>query len=992
MLKTLVHFPEVASLVMNTGIQFLDFGLNEASIARLTGYFWAQPSPDAGPDAGPEGSGDAPKYTLHPLTETAEGEWRYAVEGDDEAVLAPEEGIYEYRATRALDVFDGVWLPVPFFRQKEQDGKGAPGFDLGPTNWARLYIRRQESPDGDGNTHRVVLAFDTVLLERSATGPYAAPEPNDAIDDARFAFVADGVKNRWFLALDWVRTWIADAYLAGRSRDRRRPLQLEDLAELGEYWAAYLVLLQALAHALDLPMLRFIDTLTQSLGNEPIDVDLVVDVGNSRTCGIIIEQPKDRGVVDIGQAYRLELRDLSRPERVYADPFASRIEFAPASFGRTDLSRRTGRRRDAFWWPSPVRIGPEAEWLASFSDGTEGVSGLSSAKRYLWDDAARPLAWVNSRGPLPKSQRIAPISGPMTAKLTESGEIAVQGQVGMQALYSRSSLYTLMIAELLIHALCQINAVAVREQRANAALPRRLRSLILTMPSATPLAEQRIMRKRIMAAIDLVWQTMNWSSDDAVHKRPDVMLDWDEATATHLVWLFNEISHKFRGNAFDLFGLIGHSREDGRSLRVASMDMGGGTTDLMIIEYQIRHGNEQVIEPAQLFREGFRQAGDDIVQAVIEQVVLQDLASALGRAGVARPLHVLSDLFGGNRVGQTQQEQALRALLVNQLLVPLALALIADYELTDPRRPATPLRRRCIDLLGQSRVSPPVRAHLARTAERAGAVGFDLDEIEFTMDPAAMAGAVHSVAGGMIADLCEVISAYGCDVLLLTGRPSRMPAVRALVQANLPLFPDRIVAMDRYEVGGWYPFRSLDFLIQDPKTTAAVGALLCRICEGMTRGFVFRASRLKMRSTARYIGAMDLDGRIVERNVVLADADLDADKAAESFTLKMGGPLLLGFRQLPLERWKTTPLYYVYFTDPAGVARLDTPLTLTFERIDRRDATLEDFRLTDVEDALGHSRKDKVGFRLQTIPMDQEAAGGYWLDTGVLRTTGLSAS
>ncbi|WP_035485783.1 virulence factor SrfB [Geminicoccus roseus] len=985
MLKTLVQFPEVTSLVMNTGIQFLDFGLDEARVARLTGHFWAEP-PGSGADA------DSARFVLHPLFEGKDGSWRYAADGAADGIPAPEEGLYEYRAARALDVFDGTWLPVPFLRQKEQAGPGGPGYDNGPTNWARVHVRRQDAPDRDGHTHRVVLAFDTVLLDRSATGPYAAPEPNDAVDDARFAFVADGVKNRWFLALDWVRSWIADAYLAGRSRDRKRPLQLEDLAEPGEYWAAYLVLLQALEEALRLPVLRFVDTLTDSLRNEPIDVDLVVDVGNSRTCGIIIEQPKDRGVVDIGQAYRLELRDLSRPERVYADPFASRIEFAPASFGRTDLSRRTGRRRDAFWWPSPVRIGPEAEWLASFSDGTEGVSGLSSAKRYLWDDAPRPLPWVNSRGPLPKSQRVPPISGPMTARLTESGELAVQGQVGMQPLYSRSSLYTLMIAELLIHALCQINAVAVREQRAHAGLPRRLRSLILTMPSATPLAEQRIMRKRIMAAIELVWQTMGWSAEDGLHRRPDVMLDWDEATATHLVWLFNEISYKFRGNAFDLFGLIGHDQPDGRTLRIASMDMGGGTTDLMIVEYKIRHGNEQTIEPAQLFREGFRQAGDDIVQAVIEQVVLPDLAHALGRAGVARPHHVLSDLFGGNRVGQTQQEQALRALLVNQLLVPVALALIAAYEQSDPRRPAPPVHRRCLDLLGQDRLSPPVRQHLLRAAEQAGARGFDLDEIEFTIDAALMGGAVHSVAVGMVEDLCDVIRAYDCDVLLLTGRPSRMPAVRDLVYANLPLSPDRVVPMDRYEVGGWYPFRSLDFLIQDPKTTAAVGALLCRICEGMTRGFVFRASRLKMRSTARFIGAMDLDGRIVARNVLLADADLDTGENVESFTLTMGGPVLLGFRQLPLERWKTTPLYYVYFTDPAGLARLATPLKLTFERIERADATLEDFRLAEVVDAEDRSRRDKVGFRLQTIPMDQEATGGYWLDTGVLRTLGLGAS
>jgi hypothetical protein len=982
MLKDLFEFRPVTSLVPNTGIQFLDFGLDEAKLVRLTRHFWPQPAPATG-DA------DAPRITLHPLIDR-DGAWHYVDEASPQGRAAPEEESYSVRAGQALDAFDGQWLPLPFLREKERDGRGAAMYDDGPTNWARVHVRRLPTPDRDGNTHRIILAFDTLLLPRSANAPYAAPEPSDAVDPMRFALVADGVKNRWFLALPWVRKWLEAAYLDGLSARRGRRVRPEDLANPGEFWAAYLTLLAALAEGLKLPQLRFVDTLTASLGTDPIDVDLVIDVGNSRTCGIIIEQPKDRGVVDIGQAYRLELRDLSRPEQVYADPFASRIEFAPASFGRAELSRMAGRKRDAFWWPSPVRVGPEAAWLASLSEGTEGVSGLSSAKRYLWDEAPRPLPWVNSRGRLAKELRVPAITGPMTAKLTETGELGTPP--GMQPLYSRSSLYTLMIAELLIHAMGQINAVSVREQRANADLPRRLRSLILTLPSATPIAEQRRLSKRVRNALELVWQTMGWSADDPIHTRPELKLNWDEATATHLVWLFNEISYKFRGNAYDLVGLVGRERPDGRALRIASMDMGGGTTDLMIIEHQIRSRDEQTIHPQQLFREGFRQAGDDIVKMVIEDVVLPRLSKALAAAGVARPSHALADLFSGNRVGQTQQDQTLRALLVTQLLVPVAVALIGFYEEVDPRRPQGARRLRLAELLPGQTISPAAREHLARAAKSAGANGFDLDTVEFVMDPAEMAGAVRSVALGMLEDLCDVIRAYDCDVLLLTGRPSRMPAVRDIVLANLPLTPDRIIAMDRYEVGGWYPFRSLDFLIRDPKTTAAVGALLCQICEGMTRGFVFRASMLRMRSTARYLGVMDLDGRIVDRNVLLSNADLDTGANVVGFKVTMGGPLLLGFRQLPLERWKTTPLYYLYFANPSRIERLKTPLTVGFERAqsDRdAEAALEDFRIIEALDAEGGECRREVAIRLQTMPMDQEATGGYWLDTGVLRTTGL---
>ena len=47
-------------------------------------------------------------------------------------------------------------------------------------------------------------------------------------------------------------------------------------------------------------------------------------------------------------------------------------------------------RGNAFYWPSPVRVGPEAVRLATEALGNEGMTGLSSPKRYLWDE--RPLS------------------------------------------------------------------------------------------------------------------------------------------------------------------------------------------------------------------------------------------------------------------------------------------------------------------------------------------------------------------------------------------------------------------------------------------------------------------------------------------------------------------------------------------------------------------------------------------------------------------------
>jgi hypothetical protein len=106
----------------------------------------------------------------------------------------------------------------------------------------------------------------------------------------------------------------------------------------------------------------------------PIRVDLVIDVGNSRTCGILIESdPDDNDRLDLSKSYILSLRDLSRPNQVHALPFESRVEFSKPSFGNEGVSRLSGRT-NAFYWPSLTRIGPEAVRLSVGCAGTEGAT------------------------------------------------------------------------------------------------------------------------------------------------------------------------------------------------------------------------------------------------------------------------------------------------------------------------------------------------------------------------------------------------------------------------------------------------------------------------------------------------------------------------------------------------------------------------------------------------------------------------------------------
>ena len=95
---------------------------------------------------------------------------------------------------------------------------------------------------------------------------------------------------------------------------------------------------------------------------------------------------------------------------------------------------------------------------------------------------------------------------------------------------------------------------------------------------------------------------------------------------------------------------------------------------------------------------------------------------------------------------------------------------------------------------------------------------------------------VRAEMGRVLAPLAEIVHAYDCDVLLLSGRPSRLPGIRALVMELLPLPPERVISLHDYRVGAWYPFRDARLRVEDPKTTVAVGAMIAALAQSQRAG------------------------------------------------------------------------------------------------------------------------------------------------------------
>ena len=489
-LGLIIKTPPVVWLVPTSGIQFIDFGFTLARSKELPTQWSFYDDPKASPVpliVGRAGADPTGRVTY-------DVDWRKIVE-----------------------MLDRVWVPVPFFRRE----KGG-GYQQGPVNWARAYVAWLEAPDEHGYDHRVVLAFDTDLSPRSASSAYLAPAPEDAQRGAEFALAANAEQLGWFVGLEWVRNWARASFvdmIVREERARARSEPVVDDAVLANRMEgpredlARLMALIELLRALDVfPGIRFVDRYTKPTPT-PIEVDLVLDVGNSRTCGLLVEaDPGGRGV-DIGLAFKLALRDLSQPEQVYDDPFESRLEFALARFGSTNFAA-AGGRSDAFTWPTIVRVGPEAMRLpgcgaaaraALACRARSGICGTRTKARQPWH--FNGLTMDGEWGGLAAQGQFATLVNDIGQPLHLVAPEDEDGSLpSLLAKYSRSHLMTFALAEVLQQALTMMNSPAQRLRGGRSAdLPRRLRRLVLTLPAALPITERQLLKERAEAARDLVY-------------------------------------------------------------------------------------------------------------------------------------------------------------------------------------------------------------------------------------------------------------------------------------------------------------------------------------------------------------------------------------------------------------------------------------------------------------------------------------------------------
>lgn len=896
-----------------------------------------------------------------------------------------EEDVFSLTGKEALKICEGHWIPIPYFRIR-QDVK-VP-FHHGPENWCRMNI--QPCLNNEKNTtHVLVIAFDT--SEGIDDYNYSKPRKSDANDNGseRFRCVTEHIHAPKFYTSESLWDWMFNIYWLDENNVRHPNLR---------HVAVYHTIIKTLEQVNAFPEIGLLS------GENTIEVGLTLDIGNSRTCGLICEKsrPFDSLPFDFTSARKLQLRNLSHPHKVYEDPFEMQVAFSEEKFGNPASELID----DVFKWPSLVRVGPEAVELTSIFESQDFQATMSSPKRYLWDKKPVKIPWikVDKEGRLGYHDSVEIRNNALygiAEFVTSDGKLIKDNDKefvlgATESRYSRSSIMMFAMYEIIMHAISQINNYEFRRDLGNSTYRRILKDIVITCPTAMTVQEQYALRKSARDAVYLINKTLVGKVDFKnikieVHPSlPSLDLQnqnsnpwkFDEATCSQLAFLYGELIHKFGSNHKIFFDLKGKFRNGNseKSINVASIDIGGGTTDLMICNYSYANNSDvPFLTPVPLFWEGFSLAGDDIVKRIIERVVIPSIHLDIEKRQGKNVVSVISELFGQNLGGQSAIDKIYRRQFANIVATPIVYKVFNhlingsdssyQFSLSDVFNEFNEPESGLLNYIND------------KISIRTGIEGYNIREVDFHINTYSVNEGVKDVMSDVLKQLSFLVAQFDCDILLLSGRPSRLPIITDIITSTLNFGMHIIVNLGDYRFGNWYPFANSSGYVNDPKSTVCVGALIAYLNQiSRLPGLRFDLSNLdKITSTAKYLGVINYNqgiGNIRSNDLIFSPEKIDGEL---SF---YGEPISIGMKQLESENWIATSLYLFDFKDDEKKAQLckkfQFPYKIKFNRI---DSTGEFFSRQDIqiEDNNGLQIDN---FNFEFILRTSNMSSIHWKDSG----------
>ena len=774
-----------------------------------------------------------------------------------------------------------------------------------------------------------------------------------------------------------------------------------------------------------------IDLVFREPAGETRDVDLVLDLGNTRTSALLFDHIKNLKFAP------LDFRQNFKPLRIKPDPLSGEFEsvddveagIADSWFVLHELdhqryrtqndskepdlllrewdvkveTRKTGnlifhrteevatgsvieRIPQMFMQISPVLVGDVAyrQFHRPYARNLVETGALiqqSSPKRYYWDDNQSVLDWsmlLNEWDQyydgMPKDAAFLPkIQGDLCRFLDEktgripknrlSGEIPAAERPDPypeHPRYPRQTTLTWFLLHLLERAMAQSND-SFRE--GSDFVPRRFRKVLVTYPSGWTDKEVETYRKCCEDALDIFSAVNVRGGVDSPLRLELVKREQspDEAVAGQLPFIFSETIRYPGQTVGDWIATMGRKRggEEGvDTIRVMNFDIGGGTTDISILEYrdcgQPGTGINDLSSKL-LFKDGQTLAGDDLLKRIIEKVILGPLVR--NEDPLAKRLMTLF-----SRASTSKDQQAVRSRIVRTCLIPLA-----TYCLSNTR-PEHDVQQFSAHDAGISPANwQEFNELLAKDGED---ISIEREQDRFSFDSADIASLMDEIFSPLFRSCALYAAAYEVDMVVFSGKTSEQPHMREMARDLLPLEEERLVFARSFRPGQWYPFTNADGFIADAKTVTVVGAALYyALSGGFIENWTIKTEKPAVEDIRNEWGVY---AAMKNQRKILLTSD------ENTFEAKLPPGTLLARRRNVIS--SPEPVYKICSEEDVP----NRPVSFTFER--SVDAEGKDERL-EIVSALAEDGTDVSGkFFLKLHPCVDGFA--FWQETGVFENIG----
>jgi hypothetical protein len=633
------------------------------------------------------------------------------------------------------------------------------------------------------------------------------------------------------------------------------------------------------------PEPRILSILWIKEGGEDVEVDLVVDFGNSRTIAFALERAPNvaPGTLRLickpilfsdGQA---DARDWN-----YEDPSAEELvpdswfilaqpvfdpDFLPDNppengglsckeFVSTKVKTKSSgwlngwfnrpvvrdvlktvvhRAPNMFIQHSPAVIGIEAKNLLNYkSSKVQGgrLLFMSSPKRYLWstDPVGRggeTFWYMHLRGerePVLLAGEVLRFIPDRELRRGFLSRNSVERFKRPESPSSRPNRPNFSRSDALIWTALSIIETASRQIPSEAwrsanPIRRRLSNVTVTFPPGWTSREFRLYYDAWSYALEVYHAarlTDRRESPRRVQRdRPTLHMTIDEAIASQFAVVYSEIHH-LNDRGQEWIELYGRRRGAGQSVRVLTIDIGGGTTDTSVVEYNDTAGGAGThLRQRTLFADSSTNAGDALLLRIVQDVLLPAIAAPIVNdpGKVEKFKRAASAQLNVNPV----EDRERRMVITRTVLVPMALRLLQD-ALSEQWSPWAPQSLN----ISQAQID-----QLNKIFEAAGLEQLLKWDVPLAVDFDKVKSTIHDWITPVAELHGRYLAALDCDLVIVTGKPSEQPIIKSVLKQKLPVSSDRIIFASGYYAGDWLPASASGF-IPDAKMVTVLGATLIR--------------------------------------------------------------------------------------------------------------------------------------------------------------------